>query len=132
MIGINQFRLSAPQPASLNRIVRSTMRVTAISIACAILLWKLALVPAVSTPSESTDLTIRVSADGRCYFADTVGQCNTLGAQLVSMHMVPIGHVHIEVGPDSKYEVIAALLKSLEQVGISPSRVGFVRAESHE
>jgi biopolymer transport protein ExbD len=107
------------------------MRVTAISIVCAVL-WKLASVPAVSTPTESTDLTIRVSADGRCYFADAVGQCNTLGAQLVSMHMVPIGHVHIEVGPDSKYEVIAALLKSLEQVGISPSRVGFVRAESHE
>jgi hypothetical protein len=29
-------------------------------------------------------------------------------------------------------QVIAALLKSLEQVGISPSRVGFVEADSHE
>jgi biopolymer transport protein ExbD len=107
------------------------MRVTAISMACAFL-WSLASVPAVSTPTESTDLTIRVSADGRCYFAEAVGRCDALGAKLVSMHMIPIGHIHIEVGPDSKYEVIAALLKSLEQVGISPSRVGFVRAESQE
>jgi biopolymer transport protein ExbD len=107
------------------------MRATAISIVCAIL-WKLASVPAFSSPTESTDLTIRVSADGHCYFADAVGKCNNLGAQLVLMHLVPLGHVHIEVGPDSKYEVIAALLKSLEQVGVSPSRVGFVRAESHE
>jgi hypothetical protein len=29
-------------------------------------------------------------------------------------------------------QVIAALLKSLEQVGISPSRVGFIEADSHE
>jgi hypothetical protein len=81
---------------------------------------------------ESTDLTIRVSADGCCQFAEVVGQCDALGAMLVSTNMVPTGHIHIEVGPDSRYEVIAALLKSLEQVGISPSRVGFVRAESHE
>jgi biopolymer transport protein ExbD len=107
------------------------MRVAAISIVGAIL-WNLAPVPAVATPTESTDLTIRASADGRCYFAEVVGQCDTLGETLVSMHKVPVGHVHIEVGPDAKYEVIVALLNSLERVGISPSRVGFIRAESHE
>ena len=98
------------------------------SQSCAIL----ASVPAFPNAMESTDLTIRVSADGHCHFAEVVVQCDALGAMLVSMHMVPTGHIHIEVGPDARYEVIAALLKSLEQVGISPSRVGFVRAESHQ
>jgi hypothetical protein len=107
------------------------VRVTAISFLRAIL-WKLALVPAVATPTESTDLTIRASADRRCYFADVVGECDTLGAMLVSEHMVPAGRVYIEVGPDSRYEVISALLKSLEEVGISPDRVGFVRPASHQ
>jgi hypothetical protein len=107
------------------------MRVLAISVTC-VILWRLASVPAVATPTESTDLTIRASADGRCYFADVVGDCDTLGTILVSKHMVPTGRVYIEVGPDSRYEVISALLKSLEEVGISPNRVGFVRAESHQ
>jgi biopolymer transport protein ExbD len=105
------------------------MRVISISIVYAIL-WNLASAPAVVAQSNSTDITIRASADGRCYLAEVVDQCDTLGTKLVSMHLGPLGRIHIEVGPDSKFAVIAALLKSLEQVGISPNRVDFVRAES--
>jgi hypothetical protein len=105
------------------------MRVTAIFFVTPIL-WSVMQVGAAATPTKSPDLAIRASVDGRCYFAEVVGQCSTFGETLVSAHKLPAGDVHIEVSSDAKGEVILALLKSLERVGVSPSRVGFVLGKS--
>ena len=76
-----------------------------------------------SQDADAPVLTIRLSADGICYFADTSVPCDQLSSQLVSRHLAPNRHVHISVDPDAKYQMVAAILESLRQAGI---KVGFV------
>ncbi len=79
-----------------------------------------------SAPSDATAevLTIRISADGVCYFLDTSTPCDQLGHYLLSKHLAQNGHVHIAVDRASKYEMVAATLKSLDSAGFK--KVGFV------
>jgi biopolymer transport protein ExbD len=72
-------------------------------------------------------LTIRISADGTCYFLNTSTPCAHLGEYLLSRHLAPDGHVHVLVDKSSKYELVAATLESLDQAGFG--KVGFVANE---
>jgi biopolymer transport protein ExbD len=76
-----------------------------------------------SQDANAPVLTIRISANGICYFADTSVPCDQLGSELVSKHLVPNGHVHISVDADAKYPMVAQILESLQGLGI---KVGFV------
>jgi biopolymer transport protein ExbD len=81
-----------------------------------------------NAPSGSGDgvLMIRISVDGICYFLDTSAPCEKLGSYLRSMNLAQDGHVHIAVDKSSKYELVAATLKSLDGYGF---KVGFVNVD---
>jgi biopolymer transport protein ExbD len=81
-----------------------------------------------SSDENVNDLTIRVSADGICYFLDTSSPCDKLGSSLRSMHVAQKGHIHIAVDKFSKYEVVAATLESLQRAGFK-RKIGFVNTE---
>jgi biopolymer transport protein ExbD len=77
-------------------------------------------------PSAASEkvLTIRISADGICTFLDGSTPCVEVGRYLLSKHLAQDGHVHIAVDRASKYEMVAATLKSLDDAGFK--KVGFV------
>lgn len=79
--------------------------------------------------SDAEVLTIRISADGICYFLDTSAACDKLGEYLLSHHLAQNGHVHIKVDKFSRYETIAVTLESLRRSGFR-EKVGFISAES--
>jgi biopolymer transport protein ExbD len=69
---------------------------------------------------------VRISADGACHFLDDSASCEQLGKYLLTKHLAQNGHLHITVDRASKYELVAATLKSLEGTGF---KVGFVNTE---
>ncbi len=77
-------------------------------------------------PSAASEkvLTIRISADGICTFLDSSTPCVEVGRYLLSKHLAQDGHVHIAVDRASKYEMVVATLKSLDDAGFK--KVGFV------
>jgi biopolymer transport protein ExbD len=82
-----------------------------------------------SAPSDViADSTIRISADGICHVKDSSMPCVGVAQYLLSKHLAKNGHVHIVVDATSKYESVAAALKSLQSAGL---KIGFVN-ESHE
>jgi len=79
--------------------------------------------------SESPDanphvLTVRISADGVCYFLDGSAPCGQLGEYLLTKHLVQNKHIHIAVDRASKYDLVAATLKSLDGLGFKVGYVG--------
>lgn len=72
-------------------------------------------------------LTIRISGDGLCYFLDASAPCDQLGQSLLTKHLAQNGHVHIVVDRTSKYEWVAATLKSLQGLGFN---IGFVNNDA--
>jgi biopolymer transport protein ExbD len=68
-------------------------------------------------------LTIRISADGLCHIQDSAMPCVDVARYLLSQHLAQDGRVHIVVDATSKYETVAAALKSLQNAGL---KIGFV------
>ena len=82
-----------------------------------------------SAPSDViADSTIRISPDGICHVKDSSMPCVEVAQYLLSKHLAKNGHVHIVVDATSKYESVAAALKSLQNAGL---KIGFVN-ESHQ
>jgi len=73
------------------------------------------------------DSTIRISADGVCHIKDSSMPCVDVAQYLLSRHLAQNGHVHIVVDATSKYESVAAALKSLQSAGL---KIGFIN-DSH-
>ena len=71
-------------------------------------------------------LTIHLSADGVCSFEDTSLPCDQLARRLVSMHLGPNARVHFSVDPGAKYQMVAAMLTALREVGL---KVGVVNTQ---
>jgi biopolymer transport protein ExbD len=77
-----------------------------------------------SAPSDVVaDSTIRISADGICHVQDSSMPCVDVAQYLLSKHLAKNRHVHIVVDATSKYESVAAALKSLQNAGL---KIGFV------
>ena len=77
-----------------------------------------------SAPSDVVaDSTIRISADGICHIQESSMPCVDVAQYLLSKHLAQNGHVHIIVDATSKYESVAAALKSLQSAGF---KIGFV------
>jgi biopolymer transport protein ExbD len=74
-------------------------------------------------------LTIRLSADGICTFEDISLPCDQLARRLVSMHLRPNPQAHFSLDPGAKYEMVAAMLTSLREVGL---KVGVVNIQSSQ
>lgn len=74
------------------------------------------------------DSTIRISADGICHIQDSSMPCVDVAQYLLSKHLAQNGHVHIVVDAASKYESVAAALKSLQSAGL---KIGFIN-DSHQ
>ena len=91
---------------------------------CLLAFAQIAMGQSASSDANAEVLTIRISADGVCYFLDTSSPCDHLGRYLLSKHLAQNGHVHIAVDRTSKYEMVAATLKSLDDAGFK--KVGFV------
>ena len=72
-------------------------------------------------------LTIRISADGVCHFLETSTSCDELADYFLSKHLPQNTHVHLIVDRASKYEVVAAALKSLQKTGL---KIGYVNESS--
>jgi biopolymer transport protein ExbD len=68
-------------------------------------------------------LTIRLSADGVCSFEDTSLPCDQLARRLIAMHVAPNTRVQFSIDSGAKYEMVAAMLASLREVGL---KVGYV------
>jgi biopolymer transport protein ExbD len=85
-----------------------------------------------SAPADTNAdvLTIHICADGVCSFLDTSTPCDRLGQYLVSNHLAQSGHVHISVDRNSKYELVAETLKSLQSAGFI--KVGSVNYDPSE
>jgi biopolymer transport protein ExbD len=82
------------------------------------------LVMGQGAPSDViADSTIRISADGICHVQDSSMPCVDVAKYLLSKHLAQNGHVHIVVDAASKYESVAAALKSLQSAGL---KIGFV------
>jgi biopolymer transport protein ExbD len=82
-----------------------------------------------SAPSDViAESTIRISADGICYIQDSPMTCAGVAQYLLSKHLAKNGYVHIVVDATSKYESVAAALKSLQSAGL---KIGFVN-DSHQ
>jgi biopolymer transport protein ExbD len=101
--------------------VRTTL--TAIALAFA----QIAIGQIASSGASDNVLTVRISADGICSFLDSSTPCVDLGHYLLSKHLAQNGHVHIVVDRASKYEMVAATLKSLDDAGFK--KVGFVNKD---
>jgi biopolymer transport protein ExbD len=113
-------------PASLNLIVRFQMRIT-LSTLSLIAFAQIAMCQ--SAPSDViAESTIRISADGICRVLDSSMPCVDVAQYLLSKHLAKNGHVHIVVDATSKYESVAAALKSLQSTGL---KIGFIN-ESHQ
>ena len=81
------------------------------------------------SPDANTGvLTVRISGDGICHFLDDSAPCEQLGEYLLTKHLVQNKHIHIAVDRASKYELVAATLKSLDGMGFT---VGFVNYDAH-
>jgi hypothetical protein len=72
-------------------------------------------------------LTIRISEDGVCHFLEASAPCDQLGRNLLAKHLAQNGHVDIVVDRTSKYEFVAATLKSLQGLGF---KIGFVNYDA--
>ena len=81
-----------------------------------------------ASPERNTDvLTVLISEDGVCHFLEDSEPCEQLGKYLLTKHLTPNAHIHIAVDRASKYELVAATLKSLEGTGF---KVGFVNYDA--
>ena len=77
--------------------------------------------------ANSDVLTIRISEDGVCHILDASAPCDQLGQNLLTRHLAQNAHVHIVVDRNSKYELVAATLKSLQGLGF---KIGFVNNDA--
>jgi biopolymer transport protein ExbD len=82
-----------------------------------------------ASPNPNTDvLTVRIADDGVCYFLDHSAPCEQLGESLLRKHLAQNKHIHIAVDRASKYELVAATLKSLHGTGF---KGGFVNYDAN-
>jgi biopolymer transport protein ExbD len=101
------------------------MRSTLIT-ACLLALAQIAIGHSAPSDVNAEVLTIRISADGVCHFLDTSTQCGELADYLLSKNLSRNRHVHIVVDRASKYEMVAAALKSLQKAGF---KIGFINED---
>jgi hypothetical protein len=73
-------------------------------------------------------LTVRVSADGICYFLETSTPCAQLGRYL-SKHRAQFVEAQLEIDEPAKQEVVQATLKSLKRAGFKFKKYGCVSNE---
>jgi biopolymer transport protein ExbD len=99
------------------------MRIT-LTVIFSLTFTQIALGQGTSSVPNSADLTVQVTAAGLCNFAKIQVPCNELGAHLVSMHMVPRGHLYLDTERGTGFEVLKAMHASLRAAGIK--NVGFV------
>lgn len=80
-----------------------------------------------TSPDADTDvLTVHISADGACHLLGDSAPCEQLGKYLLTKHLSQNRQLHITLDLDSKYELVAATVKSLEGTGF---KLGFVNTE---
>lgn len=72
-------------------------------------------------------LTIHVSADGVCRFLDFSSPCALLGGNLIATHHNHHVELAFEIDPATKYEVVRAMMESLQRAGIA--KIGCVNNE---
>ncbi len=99
------------------------MRITLIAIFW-LTLTRVALGQSAPSVPNSADLTVHVTVEGLCHFAKIQVPCNELGSHLVSMHLVPRGHLYLDTEQGTGFEVLKAMHDSLNAAGIK--NVGFI------
>jgi hypothetical protein len=108
---------------------RSGFRVReALSAACLLGFSLLAMAQSALPDANPDALTVRISADGVCYFLDGSAPCGQLGKELLAKHLAQHAHLHFAVDRAAKYEVVAATLQSLQGTGF---KVGYVNYDAH-
>ena len=81
-----------------------------------------------ASPDANADvLTIRISEEGVCHLLDDSTPCDRLGQYLLMKQLAQNKHIYIAVDRNSKYELVAATLESLEGLGF---KVGFVNYDA--
>ena len=102
---------------------------TTLIAACLVLLSQAVIAQNTSRDSDSHVLRIHIFADGTCSLANSSLPCDQLASELVARHLVPNDDVHISVARDAKYELVAAVLTSLQHLGL---KIGFVNNETSQ
>jgi len=100
----------------------------ALAVTCLVALTQLSIAQSESPDANTDVLTVRISEDGICHFLDDSAPCEQLGEYLLTMHLAQNGHIHVAVDRASKYDLVAATLKSLDGKGF---KVGFVNYDAH-
>jgi biopolymer transport protein ExbD len=100
----------------------------ALTATCLLAFTQFAMAQSASPDANTDVLTVRISEDGVCHFLDDSAPCEQLGKYLLTKHLAQNGHIHIAVDRASKYELVAATLKSLDGTGF---KVGFVNYDAH-
>jgi biopolymer transport protein ExbD len=111
---------------SANGHLDSAMRTTLMAL-CLLALAQFATGQGAPSDTSADALRIRVSADGTCYSLDLSTSFVDVGRYLSSKHLAQNGHVDVVVDRASKYELVAAALKSLQSAGFG--HIGFVKIQ---
>jgi biopolymer transport protein ExbD len=104
------------------------MRTTLIA-ACLLILSQAVIGQTASRDSNPHVLKIHIFADGTCSIANSSFYCDQLASELVARHLVPNDDVHISVARDAKYELVAAVLASLQHLGL---KIGYVNNQTSQ
>jgi biopolymer transport protein ExbD len=99
-----------------------------LTVTCLLAFTQFAIAQSASSDANMDLLTVRISEDGVCHFLDDSAPCEKLGQYLLTKHLTQNRHIHIAVDRASKYELVAATLKSLEGTGF---KVGSVNYDAH-
>lgn len=102
--------------------------VNALTLACLFAVTQFAMAQSATVDGTTDVLTIRIAEDGVCHFLDDSTPCERLGNYLAEKHLAKNGQIHIVVDRASKYELVAATLKSLQGTGFE---VGFVNSDAN-
>jgi biopolymer transport protein ExbD len=96
---------------------RAASSSSTLTATCCLALAQIATGQSLSSDVNAEALSISISADGVCHFLDSFTPCNELGRTLLSKHLARNGDIHITVDRNSKYQLLASTLKSLEDAG---------------
>ena len=97
-----------------------------ITVICLLVFTQVGIAQSSSHDLKTEVLTVRISADGVCYFLEDSAPCDKLGKHLLTKHLATNAHLHIAVDRASRYELVAATLKSLQGTGF---KVGFINSD---
>lgn len=102
------------------------MRITFIAT-CLLAFTQFSMAQSASPDANADVLTIRISEEGVCHLLDDSTPCDRLGQYLLMKQLAQNKHIYIAVDRNSKYELVAATLESLEGLGF---KVGFVNYDA--